>query len=89
MVLKSRVGVKKKKNNCVSVLLLQCWYLPMSLDNMNKLQLVPKKDYTANRLNSAVLQMSAGTHLILDETALQPGQLETTGKGFIVVVVVD
>ncbi|XP_071502081.1 mini-chromosome maintenance complex-binding protein-like [Diadema antillarum] len=53
--------------------------LPMSLSNMNKLKLTPKKDYTANRLTSGLLQLTDRTHLVLDETALEPGQLDATG----------
>ena len=52
----------------------------MSLDNMNKMAYIPKKDYKANRLQSGILQLADKTHLVLDETALQPGQLDTNGK---------
>ena len=76
---------------CVSVVLpanvslslsfvFQSFYLPMTLDNMNKLRFSPKKDYNANRLSSGLLQLSENTHLVLDETALQPGQLDTNGQ---------
>ena len=51
---------------------------------MNKLSLIPKKDYKENRLKSGVLQLSNGTHLILDETALQPGQLDTNGRYYMI-----
>ena len=52
----------------------------MTLENMNKTQFCPKKDYQANRLRSGQLQLSANTHLVVDETALQPGQLQTIGR---------
>ena len=55
------------------------YLLSMSLGNMNSLHFTPKKDYTANRLKSAVLQLSEGTHLIVDETAMETGQLKETG----------
>ncbi|XP_055083153.1 mini-chromosome maintenance complex-binding protein [Periophthalmus magnuspinnatus] len=55
------------------------YYLPMSLQNMNQMRLVPKKDYTANRLVSGALQLSKNTSLFLDETRLEQGQLDTTG----------
>lgn len=55
------------------------FYLPMSLQNMNQMRLVPKKDYTANRLVSGALQLSNNTSLFLDETRLEQGQLDTTG----------
>jgi hypothetical protein len=54
-------------------------YFPLSLDNLNTTNLVPQKDYTANRLKSGILQLSDGTHLILDETAMLPGQLQDQG----------
>ena len=46
---------------------------------MNTLLLSPHKDYEANRLRSGQLQLAAGTHLVLDETALENGQLDTKG----------
>lgn len=54
-------------------------YLAMSLQNMNQQQLVPKKDYVANRLVSGALQLARNTSLFLDETKLEQGQLDTTG----------
>lgn len=58
---------------------LQSYYLGMSLQNMNHMQLVPKKDYVANRLVSGALQLAKNTSLFLDETKLEQGQLDTTG----------
>ncbi|XP_067382817.1 mini-chromosome maintenance complex-binding protein [Channa argus] len=55
------------------------YYLGMSLQNMNQMRLVPKKDYVANRLVSGVLQLARNTSLFLDETQLEQGQLDTTG----------
>ena len=51
----------------------------MTLHNMNNFKFTPRKDYTANRLVSGILQLSDGTHLILDETAMQSGQLDANG----------
>uniref|UniRef100_A0A667YE24 Mini-chromosome maintenance complex-binding protein n=1 Tax=Myripristis murdjan TaxID=586833 RepID=A0A667YE24_9TELE len=60
--------------------LVPCSYrLSMSLQNMNQLRLVPKKDYVANRLVSGALQLARNTSLFLDETQLEQGQLDTTG----------
>ena len=53
---------------------------PMSLDNMNKMSFTPTKDYEANRLKSGILQLPDRCHLVLDETALQPGQLDVNGR---------
>ncbi|KAG7229943.1 hypothetical protein INR49_009663 [Caranx melampygus] len=55
------------------------YYLGMSLQNMNQMRLVPKKDYVANRLVSGGLQLARNTSLFLDETKLEQGQLDTTG----------
>ncbi|XP_070772014.1 mini-chromosome maintenance complex-binding protein isoform X2 [Enoplosus armatus] len=54
-------------------------YLGMSLQNMNQMRMVPKKDYVANRLVSGALQLARNTSLFLDETQLEQGQLDTTG----------
>ena len=59
---------------------LKSHMLPMSLENMNKLKFLPRKDYTANRLTTGLLQLSSQSHLVVDETALQAGQLDTNGK---------
>ncbi|XP_052468994.1 mini-chromosome maintenance complex-binding protein isoform X1 [Carassius gibelio] len=53
--------------------------LCMSLHNMNNQRMVPRKDYTANRLVSGTLQLANNTSLFLDETQLEQGQLDTTG----------
>lgn len=53
--------------------------LPLSLNNLNELRFVPHKDYITNRLISGLLQLSEGTFLILDETALETGQLNPKG----------
>uniref|UniRef100_A0A3Q3A3F5 Mini-chromosome maintenance complex-binding protein n=1 Tax=Kryptolebias marmoratus TaxID=37003 RepID=A0A3Q3A3F5_KRYMA len=55
------------------------FYLAMSLQNMNRMRLVPKKDYVANRLVSGALQLDKNTSLFLDETRLEQGQLDATG----------
>jgi len=58
---------------------LQSHLLPLSLAELNSGHFVPKKDYTVNRLRAGVLQLSANTHLLVDETAMQPGQLDANG----------
>jgi hypothetical protein len=54
-------------------LVTKAHFLPMSLSGMNTLRLIPKKDYQENRLISGCLQLSANTHLVLDETAMTEG----------------
>ena len=46
---------------------------------MNTWQLSPRKDYAANRLRAGALQLVPGTHLLVDETALEPGRLSEVG----------
>ncbi|XP_036591801.1 mini-chromosome maintenance complex-binding protein isoform X2 [Trichosurus vulpecula] len=53
--------------------------LQMTIENMNLLKLIPHKDYTANRLVSGILQLSNNTSLVIDETPLEQGQLDTPG----------
>lgn len=51
-----------------------------TLDNLNNLNLVPRKDYDSDKLISGILQLSDNTHLIVDETKLIPGQVTANGK---------
>ncbi|KAH0623696.1 hypothetical protein JD844_006756 [Phrynosoma platyrhinos] len=53
--------------------------LQMTIENMNQLQFNPHKDYTANRLVSGVLQLASNTSLVIDETLLEQGQLDSRG----------
>lgn len=59
--------------------LTKCFLLPLTLDNMNSWRFRPKKDYDSNRLLSAVLQLSPGTEVLVDETVLTAGQLTQVG----------
>uniref|UniRef100_A0A336LJY3 Mini-chromosome maintenance complex-binding protein n=1 Tax=Culicoides sonorensis TaxID=179676 RepID=A0A336LJY3_CULSO len=63
----------------IEMLLPASHYFPMTLDNMNTQQFVPKKDYKTNKLTSGLLQLAPHTHLVLDETRLQVGKLEAAG----------
>ena len=53
---------------------------------MNTLRMGPEKDYTANRLKSGMLQLAERTSLVIDESALQPGQLEASGRFYVYLV---
>ncbi|XP_010189025.1 PREDICTED: mini-chromosome maintenance complex-binding protein [Mesitornis unicolor] len=53
--------------------------LQMTIENMNHSRFNPRKDYAANRLVSGVLQLASNTSLVVDETHLEQGQLDTTG----------
>lgn len=63
----------------LSTLVTKSYVLPLSLAELNSRQFVPKKDYATNRLRAGLLQLSAHTQLVVDETAMQPGQLDTNG----------
>ncbi|KFB40609.1 AGAP011536-PA-like protein [Anopheles sinensis] len=63
----------------LELLLPASHYFPMTLENMNTVQFVPRKDYTTNKLTSGLLQLAPHTHLVLDETRLQAGKLESAG----------
>lgn len=52
----------------------------MTIENMNQLKFIPHKDYTANRLVSGLLQLPSNTSLVIDETLLEQGQLDTSGR---------
>ena len=69
-----------KVHSIIHVHLFQSHLLHMSLHNMNEQRFSPHKDYTANRLRSGILQLAANTNLVIDETKLEAGQLDTTGK---------
>ncbi|KAI9561857.1 hypothetical protein GHT06_012819 [Daphnia sinensis] len=65
--------------NLLERLVTKAHYLPMSLENLNTLRMIPKKDYQENRLIAGCLQLSSQTHLVLDETAMTEGQLVADG----------
>lgn len=54
-------------------------YLPLTLDSLNTTQFNPKKDFKTNRLTSGLLQLAPHTHLVIDETRLASGQLQSPG----------
>jgi len=69
----------KRLATILQLLVTKSHYLPLTIANLNSMSYVPKKDYHANRLVSGLLQLSANTHLILDETAMGNGQLTPEG----------
>lgn len=54
-------------------------YFPLTLDSLNTTQFNPKKDFKTNRLTSGLLQLAPHTHLMIDETRLATGQLQSAG----------
>ncbi|KAK9871140.1 hypothetical protein WA026_011422 [Henosepilachna vigintioctopunctata] len=65
----------------IQLLIPKSHYLPLTIENLNNITFVPKKDYESDRLVSGLLQLSANTSLVLDETKLQPGKLDQAGLG--------
>ncbi|GMI84959.1 E2F target gene 1 [Hibiscus trionum] len=55
--------------------------LPLTLEYLNSASLAPKKDYQTNRLIPGVLQLPEGSHLMVDETHLESGSLNSIGVG--------
>jgi len=72
-------GLTRTIYKLMQMLTEKSYYLPLTINNLNKLKYTPRKDYEANRLMSGILQLSSDTNLVLDETQMQPGKLETDG----------
>lgn len=63
----------------ISYLVVKSEYLSIEIHTMNNMDMIPRKCYTSNRLLTGLLQLSDRTHLVLDETNLQPGNLDDKG----------
>ncbi|XP_028778888.1 mini-chromosome maintenance complex-binding protein isoform X2 [Neltuma alba] len=53
--------------------------IPLTVEYLNTTALAPRKDYDTNRLVTGALQLAEGTHLIVDETKLKAGALNSVG----------
>ncbi|KAJ9175970.1 hypothetical protein P3X46_014466 [Hevea brasiliensis] len=53
--------------------------IPLTVEYLSRSSLAPKKDYQTNRLIPGVLQLAEGSHLIIDETQLETGTLNSVG----------
>lgn len=51
----------------------------LTTDNLNKSNLIPSKDYTKNKLITGMLQLPDHFNLVLDETMLSSGELNSKG----------
>ncbi|CAH2040006.1 unnamed protein product, partial [Iphiclides podalirius] len=71
----------KQLYDIIKQFVTKSYYLPLTIDNLNTMALLPKKDYECNRLTSGILQLSKHTHLVLDETKMEQGRLDSTGVG--------
>ncbi|XP_055692204.1 mini-chromosome maintenance complex-binding protein [Lutzomyia longipalpis] len=72
-------GYTKSLYEILEAIVPVSYHLEMSLENLNTFQFVPKKDYNTGKLTSGILQLAPNSHLILDETCLEPGQLQGGG----------
>ncbi|XP_027852654.2 mini-chromosome maintenance complex-binding protein [Aphis gossypii] len=63
----------------ISYLVVKSEYLSIQIHTLNNMDMIPRKCYTSNRLLNGLLQLSDRTHLVLDETDLQPGNLDSKG----------
>ncbi|CAI6363991.1 unnamed protein product [Macrosiphum euphorbiae] len=63
----------------ISFLVVKSEYLPIQIHTMNNMDMIPRKSYTSNRMETGFLQLSDRTHLVVDETDLQPGNFNSKG----------
>ncbi|XKL60298.1 hypothetical protein PGB90_001314 [Kerria lacca] len=54
-------------------------YIPITIPYLNNTVMIPKKINGQNRLITGLLQVSSKTHIVIDETKLEPGTLMDTG----------
>ncbi|KAJ7965139.1 Mini-chromosome maintenance complex-binding protein [Quillaja saponaria] len=54
-------------------------FISLTVDYLNTASLAPQKDYDTNRLVAGVLQLAEGSHLLIDETKLEAGTLNSVG----------
>ena len=52
----------------------------MSVDSLNKANLIPNKDYNTDKLMSGMLQLPDKFQLVVDETILNAGELKQKGR---------
>jgi len=69
----------KRLYTLLSLLVPGAHFLPLSRQHLDTANFVPVKDFEANRLVAGVLQLPAGTNLVVDETAMSDGQLTARG----------
>ena len=51
----------------------------MSIDTLNKSNMIPNKDYNKNKLITGMLQLPEDFNLVIDETGLNAGELNQKG----------
>lgn len=51
-------------------------YFPISIDNIQKVPLIPKKNTDTNKLEQGKLQVAQFTQVLFDETHMKEGKME-------------
>jgi hypothetical protein len=64
---------------CCRRILPRVVHQSVTVEHLNSAAYVPTKDYIRNRLLPSFLQLQAGTLLVLDETTLEEGALDSRG----------
>uniref|UniRef100_A0A2P2HXN0 Mini-chromosome maintenance complex-binding protein n=2 Tax=Hirondellea gigas TaxID=1518452 RepID=A0A2P2HXN0_9CRUS len=75
----STAGFTTKLYQLLQQLTTHSHFLSLTTENINTITFIPKKDYSSNELQSGLLQLPGNTLLVMDETAMEPGQLQTEG----------
>jgi len=65
--------------NVISSIVPKTCLVPLSLNFLNNSRLQPSRDINSNRLQATYLQISDGTHVLVDETILNEGNLNEMG----------
>ena len=60
-------------------LLTRFLYIPISIRSLQEKQFVPSKDYSTEKLTTGYLQLVDDTLILLDETKLENGKLDSSG----------
>lgn len=68
-----------KINSLISSLVPLTSKFDLTIDNLNKTKLCPKKNHSENRLNAGILQLPNNTHFVINEFTLQEGNLDSNG----------
>jgi hypothetical protein len=71
--------MRKAVGALYTMLLPKLCLIALTLENLSESTFTPVKNYDNNRLNTGILQLSEGTQIVIDETALQQGKLGDQG----------
>uniref|UniRef100_A0A1Y1KGV7 Mini-chromosome maintenance complex-binding protein n=1 Tax=Photinus pyralis TaxID=7054 RepID=A0A1Y1KGV7_PHOPY len=72
-------GFGKGVNDFIELIVPASKYVPMTIENLNTLSFCTNKDYETDTLKTGILQVARNTHIVLDETKLEAGQLNESG----------